>query len=104
MCTSSTLTDFTSKCIEANDLAWNFTQLAIDCFITDVLSNVQYMELVNALDILAGRLKHNGIFIIVDIEKLYGYADSTDETLIDGRKEGGHGSGEVIAALKDVGT
>ena len=40
------------------------------------------MRLINALDILAGRLNHNGIFIIVDIEKFYGYANSADEAMI----------------------
>lgn len=51
------------------------------------------MELVNALDILIGRLKNNGILVIVDIEKFYGYADS-DEALLDGRKEIGSGAGK----------
>lgn len=44
------------------------------------------MELVNALDILIGCLKNNGILVIVDIEKFYGYADS-DEALLDARKK-----------------
>ena len=78
------------------------TQLAIDCFITDASSDVQYMELVNALDILSARLKHKGLLIIVDIEKIYGYTNSVDEASMDGRKEEGNGSREVVAALKDV--
>lgn len=78
------------------------TQLAIDCFITEASSDVQYMELVNALDILSARLKHKGLLIIVDIEKIYGYANSMDEAFMDGRKEEGNGSREVVAALKDV--
>ena len=64
---------------------------------------LQYMELVNALDILSARLKHKGLLIVVDIEKIYGYANSVDEAFMDGRKEEGNGSREVIAALKDVG-
>ena len=79
------------------------TQLAIDWFITDASSDVQHMDLVNALDILSARLKHEGLLIIVDIEKIYGYTNSVDETLMDGKKEEGNGSREVLAALEDVG-
>lgn len=48
-----------------------------------------------------GRCSH--ILIIVDIEKVYGYANAVDETLLIGRKEEVNGSREVVAALKDVG-
>ncbi|CAD6591752.1 MAG: hypothetical protein ASARMPREDX12_005402 [Alectoria sarmentosa] len=77
--------------------------LAIDCFITDAPNDVQYMELVNALDILAGRLKHDGLLIIVDIEKFSGDSDAASEAFFDGRKETGSGSKEVIAALNEIG-
>ena len=80
-----------------------YPQLAIDCFITDAPNDVQYMELVNALDILAGRLKHDGLLIIVDIEKFSGDSDAASEAFFDGRKETGSGSKEVIAALNEIG-
>lgn len=80
-----------------------YTQLAIDCFITDASSDIQYMELVNALDILSARLKNKGLLIIVDIEKVYGHMNFVDEASLDGRKEEGNGSREVVTALKDVG-
>lgn len=80
-----------------------YTQLAIDFFITDASSDVQFMELVNSLDNLSARLKPKGLLIIVDIEKIYGYTNSVDEAFMDGRKEEGNGSREVVAALRDVG-
>ena len=80
-----------------------YRQLAIDCFVTDAPNDVQYTELVNALDILAGRLKHDGLLIIVDIEKFYGDSDAASEAFSDGRKETGSGSKEVIAALNEIG-
>lgn len=61
------------------------------------------MELVNALDILAGRLKHDGLLIIVDIEKVHESVDLEPEALLDGRKFTGKGSTEVVAALEEVG-
>lgn len=60
------------------------------------------MELVNALDVLVGRLKDDGVLVIVDIEKYYGHTDPESEAFVDGRKELGSGSREVVAALKQV--
>lgn len=61
------------------------------------------MELINALDVLADRLKNDGLLVIMDIEKFYSSADSGSEALLDGRKEEGSGSKEVIAALNEIG-
>lgn len=77
--------------------------LAIDFFITDASNDVQYMELINAFHVLTDRLKHDGLLVIVDVEKLYSDADSDSEALLDGRKETGSGSREVIAALDEIG-
>ena len=56
----------------------------------------------NAHDVLVGRLKDDGVLVIVDIEKYYGHTDEDSEALLDGRKEPGSGSREVVAALKEV--
>ena len=61
------------------------------------------MELINAFDVLADRLKNNGLLVIVDVEKFYESANSDPEALLDGRKEEGSGSREVIAALNEIG-
>ena len=60
------------------------------------------MELVNALETLVGRLKDDGVVVIVDIEKFYGDADLDNGASLDGRKEEGSGSREVVAALEEV--
>ncbi len=60
------------------------------------------MELVNALETLLGRLKDDGVVVIVDIEKFYGDADLDNGASLDGRKEEGNGSREVVAALEEV--
>ena len=56
------------------------------------------MELITALEILAGRLKTDGLLVIVDIEKSDNFAAPED-----GRKVSGHGSKEVVAALCEIG-
>lgn len=61
------------------------------------------MELINALDILVDRMNNDGVLVIVEIEKFYADADYASEALLDGRKETGHGSREVMAALNEVG-
>ena len=60
------------------------------------------MDLVNALDVLVGQPKDDGVLVIVDIEKYYGHTDLNSQALLDRRKELGSGSKEVVAALKEV--
>ncbi|KAL9068921.1 MAG: hypothetical protein Q9161_005894 [Pseudevernia consocians] len=60
------------------------------------------MELVNALDVLVDHLKDDRVLVIMNIEKYYGHTDPDSEALLDGRKELGSGSREVLAALKEV--
>ena len=85
-----------SSSTEYNLMIYLNAQQTIDSYLTSYHSSkiVASMELVKALNVLAGGVKDGGVLVIVDIEKFYGDAEP-DEALLDGRKETGSGSREV---------